>query len=261
MGALSWKAKATGVIFGFLKSITAMKDDFQTDKVAFCFESPTSWRRELFPAYKQKRRTQQRSPEDQKAYENLKRQIHRLETEYLPAIGFKNIFSCSGMESDDVMAVLARRTPEDVVLVTADSDLYQCLRPNVSIYSPQQQKLLSIHWFRRTYGIDPKQWAIVKALAGCTTDGVPGIGKVGEITALKMVKARTRIQLTPLQRQRFQLNRQLVELPFLGCEVPPLSPDEISKENWLSVCHELGMRSLAGHPPITTKRLTRIDQQ
>src|SRR5688572_2764510 len=83
---LSYRGKPTGAIYGFLKSITALKDEFNTDNIAFCFEHPHLFRRDIYPDYKKHRHTRQRTPEEQKARGILQTQIEELRTEYLPKI-------------------------------------------------------------------------------------------------------------------------------------------------------------------------------
>lgn len=256
---LSWKGKATGVVFGFLKSISALKDDFQTDNIAFCFEHPYLFRREVFPAYKKKRHTRELSPDETKAMEGLSIQIHELRKRYLPRIGFKNVFCYRGFESDDIMAAIAYSTRDEVILVTADQDLYQCLRENVSLFSPQTRKMMTYAKFFKTYGISPARWAVMKAIAGCKTDEVPGIKGIGELTALKYLTgiAGDHIYKKITSDEACEIvnrNRRLVKLPYEGCPIPELKDDRIDPEGWREVCEMLGMKSIAGHPPISVRR-------
>jgi hypothetical protein len=185
-----------------------------------------------------------------------------LKNRYLPKIGFRNIFCFRGMESDDIMAAIAANSTDNIILVTSDSDLFQCLREDVSIYSPQKQKLLTEQWFRRQHRISPSSWSLVKAIAGCHGDGVPGVGGVGEASALsflahnEITEGRRMRILSKEGRAIIRRNKALVKLPFEGCPSPVLkSPDRITKHSWIQVCHELGMRSIASRPPIATRKL------
>lgn len=261
---LSWKGISTGVVFGFLKSITSLKDEFQTDRVVFCFEHPHLFRRDVYPEYKRRRNTKERTEEEKKSYESLVIQISELRRRYLPKIGFKNVFSFRGMESDDIMAAVAMNLPkgDSAIIITADHDLYQCLGPNVEMFPPQSFKVLTEDWFIGHYGIRPSQWAVVKAIAGCPSDEVKGVPGVGEKTALKFVKGELVKTSKAYQaivsaegRAIVRRNRALVQLPFKGCPVPDLQEDRISRKQWQEVCADLGMKSIASHPPISTRKL------
>lgn len=265
-GDMEWKGKVTGVIFGFLKSLTFLKDEFQTDNVAFCFEGKTLHRKTIYPAYKEARRNVKRTPEEVIAYQNLAIQISELRKRYLPKIGFKNIFCWDGMESDDIMAAIAQRygDTEEVILVTSDADLFQCLRPGVTIYSPSKQLILTHTWFEKTYGITPATWAKVKAIAGCSSDGVKGVGGVGELTALKYLRgelstaSKAHRTIASMEgRTRIRLNRRLVQLPYEGCPKPSLVEDALDERGWREVCSLLGFRSIASSPPVATRRRGR----
>jgi len=261
---LTHNEKATGVVLQFLKSIASLKDELRSDRIAFCFEHPHLFRRDVYPTYKQKRKTVERTDEEKVAYQGLVLQISELQKRYLPKIGFKNIFASQGMESDDVMAEIAATYGKDdeVVLVTADHDLYQCLAPNVMIYNPQKQMLLTEEWFVNKYGIRPGQWAVVKAIAGCLSDEVEGIRGVGEITALKYVRQELKHDskvyksiVSQEGRRIVRRNKQLVKLPYEGCPTPLLVDDKIDRKGWAEVCRLLGMKSIINNLPIATRRL------
>lgn len=257
-GHLSHGSMFTGVAFGFLKTIGLLKDQFVTDKVIFCFEGHTLHRKRVFSAYKQSR-ARNKDPKEINRYISLRKQIDDLRTVHLPNAGFANVACYDGFESDDIMAAVAKEESDNqkVVLVTSDQDLFQCLGPNVFIYSPQKQKLLGEKWFREHYQINPAKWSLVKAIAGCKGDGVPGVHGVGEVTALKFVRGELDKGSKPYQlitckegRERVLFNRALVQLPYRGCPVPSWQPDTLTPKTWLKVCSDLGMRSLAGRPPI-----------
>lgn len=265
---LSWHGIATGVIFGFLKSITQLKHEFQTDRIAFCFESQNLYRKIIFPDYKLKRGAKM-DPVKIKARADLHQQINALRINLLPRIGFQNIFYYPGYESDDIMARLAQRYDE-IILVTSDADLYQCLSPNVMIYSPQKQRLFTVEWFRQEYGIEPNLWSLVKAIAGCPGDGVPGVPGVGEITALKFIrgepirnpKGARELILSNASKNIIRRNRQLVELPYEATPQIHLQPqpDLISTKGWNDVCNSLGIKSLTGRPPVFSRKALKKEK-
>ena len=255
---LEWRGRATGVIFGFLRDISYLQNEFPHSQLVFCFEGQTLKRRELLPSYKSRRKAPS-CVEEKRAYLALKQQIADLRCQLLKRVGFRNIFCEEGYESDDLLAQVAlQASPEqEVILVTGDYDLFQCLRHNVSIYLPQKQRVLTKSWFETKYGIHPTEWALVKAIAGCTGDNVPGVRGVGEKTALKFVKrdlpsASKAFQsiLCPEGKSTVRRNRLLVQLPFSGCPFLKFQPDQLCKRAWFEMTSGLGMRSIAHQSPI-----------
>ncbi len=257
--ALSHKGESSGVIYGVLRAVLDIKERFMTDRVVFCFEHPTLYRKTICPTYKLKRHKREMNDEEREAYKGLILQIMELQRRYLPRIGFRNIYSFNGMESDDIMAKIAETQTDPVVIVTADADLYQCLRPGVRIFAPTKDRILTEEWFRNKYGIKPKQWALVKAIAGCSSDEVPGIAGVGEITAVKFLRGelptKSRAYKSIMSEEGKAIvrgNREIIELPFKGCPSPLLTEDKIDRNEWREVCKLLGMQSIAGRNPIVT---------
>jgi 5'-3' exonuclease len=219
------------VIYSFLLTLGRLQRNFATDRFAFCFDHTVSERRKIFPEYKQKRKELAIAEARQRGI--LNEQIRALGKVHLPALGFSNIFRARGMESDDLMAAIARsRKQDEIILVTSDNDMLQCLRKNVSIYSPSTRKLITPDTFMETYGIYPKQWADVKSMAGCQTDGVPGLLGVGELSALKYLRGelkKTAPQYYWITCEKGQKQIEgclrLVKLPFVGCPVPEITED------------------------------------
>lgn len=194
MKGLSYDNLPTGVIFGVFEAIRTICFDprVRTNKVAFFFDSDQSYRKKLFPAYKAKRND--RTEEEIESIRIMKQQTERLRTEILPDIGFP-CYRQTGLESDDLIARAAEELDRGVdlaaIIVTADNDLWQCIRQR------------TVHWFdpgRNLYfdetglwahkEISPETWLTVKAITGCPGDGVPGIGGVGEGPVIEYLMGR-----------------------------------------------------------------------
>ena len=117
-------------------------------------------------------------------------------------------------------------------IVTSDADLYQCLSPTCQIWNPRKRRTMTESRFRDEYGIPPRKWKYVKALAGCLSDGVPGLGGIGEPTALAVVSGRAseavmekvRAKASGPARVEYLRNLDLVTLPHKWCVVLPSTP-------------------------------------
>ena len=187
-GGLTHEGEATGVSFGVLRDIEKISDLFGADVSVMAFDSDVSKRERIYPAYKATRKVkaEEWDDEERQSRDLLRKQIEDLRTRHLPRMGYKNILQCRGYEADDILAAVAfqaHNVNDDVVIVSADKDLWQCLDANVCCYNPATNKVMNAKKFRETYGILPSMWASVKALAGCPSDDIEGVPGVGEKTA------------------------------------------------------------------------------
>jgi len=224
---------------GFFHSLSFLWDRFQPDRVAFCWDHHHLFRRDLFPAYKLKKPLSEEDQQKATLYHDQSRALRSL---HLPELGFANIFRTYGLEADDWMAWLAITAENhnvEVVIVTSDADLYQCLSHGVMIYNPNKPKhLFTRKWFRKEYGISPRKWSMVKAIGGCSSDRVPGLRGVGEVTALRFLrkeldkksKMHRRIERA-VEGPKVHKFLQLVKLPWeMHWKVEDLKPDKLNKQ-------------------------------
>ena len=190
-GGLSYDNTPTGVIYGFLKSISHFQEFFNTPHVVFCWDSKTSKREEIFPAYKANRKNKYKdmNKAEVKFEKEFRWQMMQLRRKYLPTIGYKNVFVQKGYEADDIIASICLNLSmlDEAVIISSDQDLYQLINSYTSFYNPIKRKVLTLQGFKKLYGIEPDLWGYIKILAGCPTDGVPGVKGVGTKTAIKYV--------------------------------------------------------------------------
>lgn len=269
-GQLEHNGEATGVLFGFLSDLRNMQERFEAKQVVFCFDRGRSKREEIYPDYKGKRRAanEQRLLEEEEIIKaNIyRRVIKRLWQEVLPDIGYPNVLVSQGYEADDFIAKACQELtvdfPDDqIMIVSADKDLLQCLAPHIQRYDPNAKVVTSLQDFKAKYGIMPADWATVKALAGCESDCIPGAFKIGESTALKYLrgvlptkyKAYASIQQF-LSSPEYARNQQLVKLPLIGTPECRLVKHNVNPEQWGRVVQSLGMNSLVRSGPYTGRR-------
>jgi 5'-3' exonuclease len=261
-GDLSIDDIPTGVIYGFLRDIITFTEKFDTTNIIFCWDSKTSKRWQIDHNYKQNRRDKKQTEEELKYDNSFREQIKKLRKIYLKQIGCANVFCQKGYESDDIIASVCKNLPEDnqVVIITADHDLYQCIKPNVSIYSPQKRKTLTLQGFKKQYGILPRDWFAVKALAGCTSDNIKGCKGVGEKTAIKYILGTINKNSKIFEKlcnynqsTEYGNNCKLVTLPFEGTKKFKLRENRFSNDGWVKVCKELGIKSMQKRSPLTKK--------
>jgi len=246
----------TEVVFGFLRDVIHLQDRFATNNVAFCFDHTAPCKRmQHSPIYKAKR-IQTYSDEETKSRLGVRKQLQELHDDFLPRIGYRNVFAQKGYEADDIIAALCRKSlrGKSIVIVSADKDLYQLLRPEISQYNPNTKVLHTFETFNRDYGISPAWWSRVKAIAGWDSDNIPGIKGVGEKTAIRYILGQLNVSGKAFQniregREVWKSNLELTALPYPGVKIPKIAEDAVNAEQWDSVAKELGMLSLVGQCP------------
>lgn len=254
-GHLTYREIKTGVIYGVLRDILNLQELHYTNRLAFCFDSKTNRRSQLSTEYKADRKAKYEAMkgEEKKTWDEFRSQIQLLRREYLPSLGYRNIFCQKGYEADDLIASLCDTLEPGnrAIIVSADGDLLQCLSDRVSIWHPRRNKMITSESFRREYGIHPAVWCQVKAIAGCISDNVKGIKGVGEKTACKWVRGA----LKPKDKAYHLINNnlevathnlQLTRLPFPGTKEFTLVRDKLDRQAWKALTKRFGLRSLGG---------------
>jgi len=107
-------------------------------------------------------------------------------------------------EADDLIAdyVVAAPATEQITVVSADSDLVQLLAyPNVQILDPtagdQLQALVTTESVVSKYGVSPEAYADWKALAGDSSDNIPGLPEIGGVKAASLVTEHGSLESIP----------------------------------------------------------------
>ncbi len=186
MLGMEWEEVETGVLFGFLRELKTLSKKFHGIDFVFCWDSKSSFRKDVFPEYKIKRaKKKKEDAELAKIFASTFEQIKKLRYEILPGMEFVNSFSQEGLEADDLMAEIVL-SYEDCVIVSGDEDMLQMLE-YCSIWNRKKKKMWNEKVFIAEKNISPSEWNLVKAIAGCKSDEVPGIPGVGESTAIKYI--------------------------------------------------------------------------
>ncbi len=96
-----------------------------------------------------------------------------------------------GFEADDLIAAYAKaylaEGPGQVTIVSSDKDLMQLVRPGVQLLDPIKQKPIREPEVLEKFGVTPDKVVEVQALAGDSTDNVPGVPGIGIKTAAQLI--------------------------------------------------------------------------
>lgn len=239
-------ATKRSVVFQFFSELQDVCRRTQTAHICFCWDSAKSLRKRVFPGYK-KSRERSRDMEVVRVFP----QFEEIQHEILPRLGFVNNFLSVGLEADDLIASICLFPgPQDdqlYTIVSNDHDLYQLLCDRVQIYELRKGCTYTNKDFVSQYKISPLFWVHVKAMAGCSSDDVPGIRGVGEATACQYMctyqeMGESHAKIDSLEgKEIIKRNLPLVRLPFSG--TPKLSLNwavRPSFKEWLAFCRENG---------------------
>ncbi len=157
-------------------------DGVKPTHVAVVFDaSGEGFRNEIYPEYKANR---EEAPADLIPQFPLMR-------EAVKAFGLMPI-ELEGFEADDLIATYARealKVGADVTIIAGDKDLMQLIRPGIKMYDPMpgRERWIGPKEVEEKFGVGPEKVAEVQALAGDSTDNVPGVPGIGVKTASALI--------------------------------------------------------------------------
>ena len=146
-------------------------------------KSENSFRKEIYPAYKANR---SEPPEDLVPQFPLFREAVR-------AFGLEPVEQ-DVYEADDLIATYAKQAAAvgaDVTIISADKDLMQLIRPGITMFDPasgeREERRIGREEVIAYFGAPPEKVIDIQALAGDSTDNVPGAPGIGVKTAAQLI--------------------------------------------------------------------------
>ncbi len=162
------------------KLLRDMPPDNQPTHLAIVFDkSEVTFRNKLYPDYKAHRSP---APEDLLPQFPLIREAVRAFD--LPCL------EQSGFEADDLIATYVRQACErgaTATIVSSDKDLMQLVTECVTMYDTMKDRRIGIPEVIEKFGVPPNKVVEVQALAGDSTDNVPGVPGIGVKTAAQLI--------------------------------------------------------------------------
>lgn len=262
MGELDYHGRKTGIAYGFFYQLLTLASKFNTNQFVFCWDSRKSIRKLHYPNYKNRPKNNSKtlSTGETLDREAFYAQMNELRQTWLPKLGFQNNFRYTGLEADDVIALVLKNgiKPEKWphlihwIIVSTDRDLYQLLKPNVSLFA--KKELVTYKKFMKKYGIYPSQWIQAKALGGCHSDtikGIPGIAdpaKSEHSRALQYLRGELKgLYLERIKSKEgkriYVRNLKLVTLPLVKFLRPYLRYDTFKLDHFVDMFDTLDFRS------------------
>ncbi|MCD6309950.1 MAG: DNA polymerase I [Candidatus Eremiobacteraeota bacterium] len=179
------RKEPVNAVYGFINMLQKVISLEKPDYIAASFDlgKPTG-RIEEYPEYKA---TREAAPED------FQSQVGLI-LELMSALKIP-VYYEEGYEADDCIATIACKAKNngiEVLIVSGDLDLLQIVSDHVTVLVPKKGISNMVRYDTdaviKRYGIKPEQLVDMKALAGDTSDNIPGVPGIGIKTASKLIK-------------------------------------------------------------------------
>ncbi|MCP3412163.1 DNA polymerase I [Bradyrhizobium sp. CCGB01] len=171
-------------VLGFCNMLWKLLRDMPADNrpthLAIVFDkSEVTFRNKIYPEYKAHRPP---APDDLIPQFALIREAVRAFD--LPCL------EQGGFEADDLIATYARQASErgaTTTIVSSDKDLMQLVNDKITMYDTMKDRRIGIPEVIEKFGVPPEKVVEVQALAGDSTDNVPGVPGIGIKTAAQLI--------------------------------------------------------------------------
>ena len=232
---------ATNAVQGFARHVLAAKTMMKPTHMAVCWDMGAhTFRTDMFEGYKSNRPA---PPDDMLHQFDLAKKVSE-------ELGWMN-YGEKGIEADDFIGSFTKqwKGKAQFTIITGDKDMLQLLNPSVEIaFMKKGFHIYDVYTesrFKEEYGIEPGQFADVKAFMGDASDGYPGVKGIGPKTALQLIQKYESVdgvlaaldELKPAQKKKIVEHKDMLllskELAVIKCDIPlDVSLDEITVPNY-----------------------------
>ncbi|MBI1774315.1 MAG: DNA polymerase I [Proteobacteria bacterium] len=208
-------------VYGFTQMLMRLIQDMRADHLAVIFDAGRrTFRNDIYAEYKAHR--PEPPPELIPQFALVREATRALN---VPAI------EQPGYEADDLIATYAAEAAKrgaKVTIVSSDKDLMQLIAEGIEMLDPIKNKRIGPEEVKEKFGVGPDKVVDVQALAGDSTDNVPGVPGIGVKTAAQLIieygsletllerageiKQPKRREALQQNREKALMSRRLVEL-------------------------------------------------
>ena len=198
----------TGAVSGFCNMLFKLLEDSKSkdnkDKpthFAVIFDSARkNFRNEIYSEYKGNRSD---APEDLiPQFDYIRKAVVAFN---LPSVELLNY------EADDLIATYTEkilRAGAKATIVSSDKDLMQLYKKNIRIYDPMKNKFINEDDINKKFGVSPDKIIDVQALAGDSSDNVPGVPGIGVKTAAELINQYKNIENLLINSNKIKQNKR-----------------------------------------------------
>ncbi len=163
-------------VYGFVTMLMKLLSETDADHIAVIFDAKRkTFRNDIYPQYKA-----HRPPPPDELIPQFPLIHKAVEAFNLPAIAME------GYEADDLIATYTRQAlalGAEVTVVSSDKDLMQLVGEHVIMYDAMKNREINADGVVEKFGLGPEHVVDIQALAGDSSDNVPGVPGIGVKTA------------------------------------------------------------------------------
>ncbi len=258
----------TNAVYGFAMTLVKVLEDLKPEFITVSFDlaGPT-FRHKVYKEYKATR---------VKADQDLYNQIPPIK-EMVKNIGIP-IYEKEEYEADDVIGTITTKIEQgkdevQTFVVSGDKDIFQLINENVKVYNLRkglsQTQIVDRKYIKDEYALEPEDFIDLKALAGDSSDNIPGVPGIGIKTATKLLQKfdtleklykaieKSDSKLEEIKPRILNLLNEHKEQAFLSQKLATIKKDvpidfsleecawgEYDKGKLKDLFHELGFQSL-----------------
>jgi DNA polymerase-1 len=172
-------------VYGFCSMLQKLLDDLRDhsaeELIAVIFDAKRlTFRNEIYDQYKAQR--PEAPPELIPQFAIIRDAVRAFNVPCMEMEGF---------EADDLIATYAKlaidQGVEEVIVISADKDMMQLVRPGVRMRDPIKNRDIGPDQVMERFGVPPDKVTDVQALAGDSSDNVPGVPGIGVKTAAELI--------------------------------------------------------------------------
>ena len=167
-------------VFGFTSMLLKLSEDMKGEMILVVFDAArTTFRNDIYKEYKANRSD---PPEELIPQFSLIREATK-------ALGLKYL-EVENYEADDIIATyvkIAKKDNIETVIISSDKDLMQLIQDGVSLLDPMKNITIGPEGVLEKFGVTPDKVIDVQALAGDSSDNVPGVPGIGVKTAAQLI--------------------------------------------------------------------------
>ena len=177
----------TGAVNGFCTMLYKLLEDSRSDAgknkpthfVVIFDSARKNFRNEIYKDYKANRTE---TPEDlAPQFEYIRKSVEAFNVTSTEMLNY---------EADDLIATYTDKIIKKgakVTIVSGDKDFMQLVKPGVRLYDPMKSRVLGNKEVKEKFGVEPSKVVDVQALAGDSSDNVPGVPGIGIKTAAELI--------------------------------------------------------------------------